>query len=108
MTNEQIAYLAGFFDGEGSISLVRGGPTIAVAAVQVDRRPLDMLAMEFGGKVREMTKPTRPTHSQAYRWQVYSARARRFLRVVRPYLIVKADKADLVLAMPEPRPFKEF
>jgi len=103
LTTMEIAYFAGLFDGEGCISIVRGGPTITVAVVQVDRRPLDLLAARFGGSVMPHGKPVKETHHQAYRWQIYSGRARDFLRTVRPYLIVKAEKTDLVMAMPNPR-----
>ena len=99
------AYFAGFFDGEGCISLVRGGPTIAVAVVQVDRAPLDLLSSTYGGKVNLHGKPAKESHQQAYRWQVYGSRARVFLEDVRPYLIVKAEKTDEALAMRDPRPY---
>lgn len=94
----EIAYLAGFFDGEGCISVVRGGPTIAVAVVQVDRRPLDALAEHYGGRVAPHGKP-KPGHRQAYRWQIYSANARVFLRDILPFLVVKRESAEMVLAM---------
>ena len=43
-------------------------------------------------------KAPRPGHKQAWRWEVWSQKAGAVLVAVRPYLVVKGDQADLLLA----------
>lgn len=92
-------YAAGFFDGEGSVSILHlstGTHRLTVVVAQVDRRPLDMLAERWGGKVRPYYR-RRPGTRPAWRWETHGAVAAAFLADVRAYLVVKADVADLGL-----------
>lgn len=51
----EVAWAAGFFDGEGSLRVHNGGnsrrPFLSISVSQVDRRPLDRFAAIVGGKV---------------------------------------------------------
>lgn len=97
-----LAWAAGFFDGEGCIIGVRTssprGPqyVLTVTVGQVDRRPLDYLAELFGGGVR-LQKSATETTQQLHVWSVSDGYARNFLKSVRPYLRVKGERADLAL-----------
>jgi len=99
-----MAYLAGFFDGEGSITVRPGRRTFTLTVVQVDIRPLKLFKEAFGGTVSRRTAPTSPRHQQSYRWDIYAG-SWLVLYALRPYLIVKAEAADRALAIKGP-PFR--
>ena len=84
---EELAYTAGLFDGEGSISLVRQNnnrshsPQAAVAST--DLEVLCWLQKRFGGSI--VTKPPRKEHhSVSYDWRLTDRRALNFLTLIRP------------------------
>lgn len=105
-TNEELAYAAGIFDGEGTLT-VRGRsgqrylePLVSVS--NTDPRMVLWLHERFGGslgyKARNGARAERakPLH----RWSLdgYDAIGR-CIGAVRPFLITKADQADLLLAL---------
>jgi hypothetical protein len=98
-----MAYLAGFFDGEGSIGVYAyarrnngGGAfgSLAISASQVDRHPLDTLVQRFGGSLRLNRKSrTRPV----WQWKLNGPAASNALRHMLPFLIVKRQQAELAI-----------
>lgn len=100
--DNSLAYLAGFIDGEGSISIgINNGNNgrkryyLRMSAHQVDRRPLQMLLDSFGGSIR-MTE--RIGNQRAiYEWVVVSEVARLAIEKLRPHLVVKDKQADVGL-----------
>ncbi len=99
----EIAYAAGLFDGEGSISLVcqrrsrSHSPQVAVASN--DHEVLAWLQKRWGGSI--VTKqPRKTTHSVSYDWRLTDRRALTFLRVIRPFLVIerKIRRIDLLLS----------
>jgi hypothetical protein len=102
MVDTELAYAAGLFDGEGSISLVRQNnnrshsPQVSVASN--DCEVLVWFQKRFGGSI--VTKqPRKPTHSVSYDWRLTDRRALTFLRIIRPYLVIerKIRRIDLLL-----------
>ena len=102
MVDTELAYAAGLFDGEGSISLVRQknnrshSPQVAVASN--DYEVLEWFQKRFGGSI--VTKqPRMPTHSVSYDWRLTDRRALTFLQLIRPYLVIerKIRRIDLLL-----------
>lgn len=99
---EELAYAAGLFDGEGSISLVRQknnrshSPQLSIAST--DREVLDWLQERFGGSI--VTKqPRHANHLVSYDWRLTDRRALNFLKLIRPYLVIerKIQRVDLLL-----------
>lgn len=96
-----LPYLAGFFDGEGCVSIhhTNGSPKtfgLTLSINQVDPRPLNLAKAAFGGTIHKIVK--KPPHRDIYAWHLNSTKARIFLEEVRPWLIVKADQADIAIA----------
>lgn len=98
------AYAAGFFDGEGTVFIAvhrtvknTRGPVynMRVMASQVDPTPLAWLQSIWGGSVvrRRGDDKRKPD----YVWNCFARQAARFLADVRPFLLVKADEADVAL-----------
>ena len=100
LTPVQLAYFAGFFDGEGSItsSGEKGYRrwVLRCSVGQVDPRPLLKLQKAFGGQLRKVKKPP---HQDQWHWTVCSQMAKGLLEALQPYLIVKREQAKVGLKL---------
>src|SRR5438132_4547552 len=113
MDETTLAYLAGFIDGEGSIAIGRNeqrtrkdGPLkrrwyLRLSAHQLDPRPLRLLASFFEGSVRRHGYRRLPANRDLFEWVVVSEKAYRAISAMRPYLIVKAEQADVAIEFQE-------
>jgi hypothetical protein len=105
MTDREFAaWAAGFFDGEGCVSITIGGNRFGVShylqvvVAQVDPRPLELLASRFGGSITPRNRASqRPNEQPAQQWRLYGRSARPFLEAVAPYLIVKGEPVRIGL-----------
>jgi hypothetical protein len=103
---EQLAYAAGLFDGEGTVQISR--PTakrprehrLRIAVTMTHEPTVRWLADTFGGTARGVMAPSVSGRGRRPRWEwaVQAVAAARFLAAVRPWLITKAEAADLALA----------
>jgi hypothetical protein len=73
-TSKQLAWAAGFLEGEGSFKK-GNGRTEDVECSQVQREPLERLQSYFGGSIGFYKQPN-PKHSPFYKWHVSGSRAR--------------------------------
>jgi hypothetical protein len=97
-----LPYIAGFFDGEGSIGIYLNGKkygrTLRVQLTQtVTPQSTDLMTAlrdRWGGSLCPYNKTLR---RPAWNWQVSVASGYAFLLDVRPYLLLKADQADVAL-----------
>lgn len=103
MTDAQlIPYLAGFFDGEGTISISHykrdgGGYQLQIAVSQNERAPLEIFQTRFGGKI--YSQKWEKVKRAFYSWQLTNREEKRvFLEAVSPFLIVKKREAEIALA----------
>ena len=100
------AYAAGFFDGEGCVHIQmlkkrvgqRRSPSYQLTLVldQVDPAPLMHIQSIFGGRVRCRMRKNGNRRAQ-FTLAFYGPQAARFLKQIRPFLIVKAAQADIAL-----------
>jgi hypothetical protein len=94
----EIAYVAGFFDGEGCVYLntrKNGRAILRIKVSQKDRRPLDLLQERFGGSV--CVSRNRKTGNECWSWSLSTAQAERFVRMVQPFCLVKAEAIAIAL-----------
>ena len=91
-TLEQLAYWAGFFDGEGCIGLYCGksGWNHKITLSQKRIEPLKDLERLFGGRAHLRT-------DKAHQWDICGSQAAAFLTAVLPFLRNKARQARLYL-----------
>lgn len=103
-----LAYAAGLFDGEGSIAITCSKSSnasgkryhaLTIRVTSTDPRATDWLLANFGSYVSPQKTPD--GHKPAFTWQSRAMHAERFLRAIRPYLIIKAAQADLGLLLRE-------
>lgn len=106
----QLAYLAGLIDGEGSLESQKEQQPKGVTSRYVLRlsfcfatpEPLETISKWLDIPVR-MYPSTDPTRSPRRRAQVTQGKAAPLLRLVLPFLILKREQAELVLAIDDVR-----
>jgi hypothetical protein len=95
--SEELAYLAGFFDGEGSIyfnSQRKGQPgSLRIAIVQISPEPLLLMSKVFGGNVRGPYSQRSVNQSPYYQWSAYGVKAAETLGALLPWLLLKKEQA---------------
>ena len=86
-------YLAGFFDGEGCVSLNSNG-SIQLRVINTYKPVLDLFVEEFGGSVK--IRKQRINKSQ-YHWSVYGDDAYEVAKILGELCIEKADQLHVVM-----------
>src|SRR6266404_3684313 len=102
-----LVYIAGFFDGEGSVTIhENGGPsprgkntnhTLQVSIGNTDPRILRLLYTEFGGSLT-LRQNTKPNHRDVYQWIIRAAKALPFLEAIEPFVEMKREQVIIALA----------
>src|SRR4051812_46174239 len=97
-----VAYLAGFFDGEGSIRIGKSYRArkegevyyyLLVTVNQLDAAPLYLLQNLFNGTVTQ--KKSYNNHRPAFSWEIAATGAKYCLETMLPYLTVKKEQAKV-------------
>lgn len=100
----RVIWAAGFFDGEGFVSLPRvksGARHIRIGVGQLVREPLEVLVDLWGGSIRQEVQEN---GKQFHRWERQSDRGADALREMLPYLRVKREQAEIALEFHDERP----
>ena len=102
LSDAEIGWAAGFFDGEGCVMIKhhrRGSYYLEIRVDQVDPPPLLELQRLFRGTVGHHRRrhPHPPNWSDFYYWSCSTREARRALETMLPYLRVKAELATLAI-----------
>lgn len=96
---EDKAYAAGFFDGEGSVGISYNRGTNFQLRVRIPQKyksfPLHFIKDRWAGNVRKRDKGT------CLSWQASCRMALIFLYDVRPYLKVKKEQVELAIRFSE-------
>ena len=116
-TEMEKAYLAGILDGEGYIAIARKatcGKSYYRAYVEVTntrRLLLEWIQARWGGCIYPDSHAAfnRPNNAVCWKWALHSGQAKRVLREVLEYLVIKPEQATIVLDFPcRPRSGKGF
>lgn len=102
------AYLAGFLDGEGSISICRSKPnnhwryrtyryTLEVTVTNTNKKIIELLANLFEGSWMRIRHHNNPVWKDAYCIRWASVKAKNLLEMLLPYLIIKKKQAELAV-----------
>lgn len=98
MNKTTLAYLAGFFDGEGSINITTRKRkhfstehTLTIAIGQKDGKTIDWIIDNLGGNVSIVKR------DGSYFWYCSNRRAYEILKVITPFLKYKRPQAELAL-----------
>ena len=103
ITVAELAYFAGFFDGEGCVAAYKR--KYVVSLTNCDVRPLARARELWGGYISRQSATSRP-HAirDLWRWQIYGQKSRAFLEAIRPYTILKREQIDTYLGVLEVLP----
>ncbi len=84
-----LQYWAGFFDGEGHVSIGKSG-SVKCGLTQNNPTILHAVQVEYGGKVRSKGA------TNGHNWLLATASdVLDFLEDIRPYQVVKAEEVDI-------------
>jgi len=98
MHKTDISYVAGLFDGEGTIVIQRdNGYSLRCSIENTDRAVIKWLEDNFGGSTREV----KGVRKRKWQWVIRCRDAWRFLLLVRPYLKIKDAQARIAIAFQE-------
>ena len=103
MNTEDLAYLAGLIDGEGTICIHNNkraySVTTKVCVANCHRGVLEWCKDRFGGSVNDVSAKGSELHNwkPQYRWTLTGPRAERVVRLCQPFLIIKKEQARLFL-----------
>lgn len=103
----QASYLAGFIDGEGTITAnnrrIFNGEKLAVhyrlLLPNTNLEILEKLQTVWGGRLSRYGKRRKPTHRQVYTLYWGGPSCVPVLKAILPYLVVKKQQAGLVLEL---------
>lgn len=100
-----IEYLAGFFDGEGTIAAMRNGWKVSVGVCNTYKPVLEIFKARFGGKI-DTVKSLNGNHFKSnkvrYHWRIQTKHGMTFcLKTLLPYLQEKQERALVGLAILE-------
>jgi hypothetical protein len=101
--SHEVAYTAGFFDGEGCVNIARylkrGRPyhTLAIVFTNTDFQVLNWLHQRWGGHLSTPTQPSSPRHHPSRDLRLSAGPARPLLRAMLPYLIIKKQQVEIAL-----------
>ena len=103
-TKESLIWAAGFFDGEGYVTIqVRGGKYqghyLRIGVNHVNPDPLYKLQELFGGSVRVQRKKPTGNRKRRHEWTLSCKKAAKCLRRMRPYIINKTAPISIGLQL---------
>jgi hypothetical protein len=102
---EDVAYIAGLFDGEGSVTTYDRGfggrVQLRCSIVNTYLPILDWLLVTTGTGTLVKHKVYSDKHKECKTWQCYGQNAKNLLEQMLPYLIIKRDRAISAIASQE-------
>ena len=96
--DKELAYIAGFLDGEGCVRVATQGnyPHMEVTITNTAEEPLKFIEKIFGGGICKIDSKC-IEHKDIYKWYIYGKHLTTMLEALLPYLIVKKKQALLVI-----------
>lgn len=105
MTDVELAYFAGLFDGEGCIHadvIKRAGGTenvkVTLVVSMTHQGSIERLHKAFGGSLHT-TVPKNPKHRQYWTWHLPQRQTFLVLPLLLPYLVVKKEEALVAIEL---------
>ena len=92
----ELAYFAGFFDGEGCVAIYPR--KYVVSLTNTDVIPLRRAQQLWGGYISTQDRSKNPIAIQdIWHWQIYGHNSRAFLEAIRSYTLIKSAQIDTYL-----------
>ncbi len=99
VNNIDLAWAAGFFDGEGCVMICKRtkAHAVRITVSQVDPRPILRFKSMFGGHISKQVRQN-PNWKDQWKWEQDSKSGVATLELLLPYLCVKKEVAELAIA----------
>jgi hypothetical protein len=105
MSNLTAAYIAGFVDGEGYLSIVPYHHSVSnkiyyktnIKVANTNKEIIEWLKAEFGGWIYVRKFASDKNYKDAYCWQMSGKNSIDFLMGIQPYLRIKRRQCELLL-----------
>jgi hypothetical protein len=103
LLTETLIYLAGYFDGEGSVCMQISNknyrcPSLKICVFSGDKEVVELFGATFGGNVHQV-KPRGNDKRQVYSWTACGSKAQAILKQLLPFLIAKKKPAEMVMGL---------
>lgn len=96
------AYMAGFLDADGSISIVSLSQnkryTVKVSITNCNQDVISLFSKEFGGKIRAKSGKKKNWNT-CYEWSMTSNKALAIINTLYPFIKIKRGQADLAIEL---------
>lgn len=95
------AYFAGLIDGEGTIAVYKFSSGMTRAIVKVDmtcEKTVRSLHDHFGGYIGVKKVEENTNRKPQWHWEVTHKKALEVCKLLRPFLVTKAENADHVIS----------
>ena len=92
-----LAWAAGFLDGEGCFDFSKGHGNFRIQCSQVVKRPLIKLKAVFGGRVYGPYGPYRNNKQRYFQWNICGSVAEAAAKAMLPYYLVKRAQVRAAL-----------
>ena len=101
MKNTDLAYMAGFFDGEGSVgiyvkSYAKNQYYMKCSLTQAGEFLPNLMKFHFGGRTYSAGR-REIRYKDQWEWKIYGHQAKEFLKAIVPYLKIKRAEAELAI-----------
>jgi len=108
MKEIDLAWLAGFFDGEGTICIspqkISHHYALCISVASIDRWILEWFSLAFNGKVNRQYR-AKGNKRELWFWRIVDHQGEVALRTLLPYLKLKKPQAELALEFREARSY---
>ena len=105
-----IHYMAGIFDGEGYVYIFKKqiaskphhiGYYVSAGVNMVHYPTIKAFHDRFGGHLNSGRERKNPNHRTLFQWGIANKKATVFLKLIRPYVLIKTDQIDVCLELQE-------
>lgn len=99
----ELPYVAGLFDGEGSVTITKPSTKsdryrVIVQIAMTHKPTIEAVQAAFGGRIQPVKQSVYNSNARdRYDWRLSGQAALDFLNSIRPWLITKAAAADVAL-----------
>jgi len=105
LADAELGYAAGIVDGEGSIQIDRrtgGHFGITVTVSMKNPAVIHWLEDNFGGRTNSFKQSRNSFKPEGImnRWAVHGTKAQEFISLIKPFMIEKAERANVALSFP--------
>jgi len=102
MTRDQIVYLAGIMDGEGTFHIGHHNKSVRnltcrLYVVNTDKRLIQWLHQTFGGLVYSRNSLKNPHWKTKFEWVVVTGDILNLTEAILPFLICKREQAEIMI-----------